>query len=258
MAASAHAARAADRTAWDCPGGRCPKISNQLLPGPAVKALQTMPPKRPCPFAFAMKHGKFPDAEPSPLHQRSEPVELTDSGNLWNAVPRRTCQYLDLEAAQVDSDTSEGSTGSSDGSLSDADFIDKDASRDSHTAEELQFLQRLFPKTFGCNNVPKLAPQSRYVLPQTAAPHCQNQQQQQPDLPDVSSDSGSSDSDDPVSRKARKLAIRMRALHDQQPRVMANGIVQFPVWKRGPVTSHPLTSGEKENVPPESAWEEVD
>ena len=209
-----------------------------------------------------MQHGKFPDAEAVPLQQRPEPLELSDTGNLWNAVPRRTCQYLDLEAAHEGSDTSEGSTGSSEGSLDDEDFIDKDNPRDLHTAEELQFLQRLFPKTFGGNNVPKRSPQCRYVLPQTDAPHCQNQQQQQPaadrvidlvDLPDASSDSGSSDSDDPVSRKARKQAIRMRALHDQQPRVMVNGIVKFPVWKRGPVTSHPLTSGENAITPPPSS-----
>jgi hypothetical protein len=263
-----------------------PPISCCLSAGQVDEAFRTMPPKRPCPFAYAMQHGKFPDAEPSPLQQRPEPQELTDTGNLWNAVPRRTCQYLDLEATQVDSDTSEGSTGSSDGSLSDNNFIDKEP-RDNHTAEELQMLQRLFPKTFGCPNVPKHSPQSRYKLPLSVAPpesaadraidlvdlydvssdsgssdsddpESRKARKLDNNLPDVSSDSGSSDSDDPVSRKARKLAIRMGQRHDHHPQVLANGIIKFPVWKRGPVSSHPLTSGEKENVPPESACEEVD
>jgi len=218
-----------------------------------------MPTKRPCPFAYAMQHGKFPDPEPSPLQQRPEPQELSDTGNLWNAVPRRTCQYLDLEATQVDSDTSEGSSGSSDGSLQDNNFIDKEPC-DMHTAEELQMLQRLFPKTFGCPNVPKHSPQSRCILPLSVAPaeSAADRAIDLVDLTDVSSDSGSSDSDDPVSRTARKLAIKMRQRHEHHPQVLANGIIKFPVWKRGPVSSHPLTSGEKENVPPESAWEEVD
>jgi hypothetical protein len=106
------------------------------------------PPPAMNPFHYAMQHGRFPVAAPTTQQQRPEPAELTDAGNLWNAVPPRTCQYLDLEAAQADSDTSEGSTGSSDGSLSDENFIVKEPARENHTAEELQVLQTLFPKTF--------------------------------------------------------------------------------------------------------------
>ena len=150
------------------------------------------------PFAYAMKHGKFPDAQPSSKKHHPELPELTDAGFLWNAVPPKTCQYLDLEADHVGSEISEGSTGSSEGSLSDADFIDKDTPPDIHSAEDLQMLQRLFPKTFSRANMLKHSPQSRYLFPKSDA---------------------------------------------QNDRVMVNGIIQFPIWKRSPVTSHPMNSG---------------
>jgi hypothetical protein len=150
------------------------------------------------PFAYAMQHGKFPDAEPVPRTHRPEPPELADSGFLWNAVPPKTCQYLDLEAVQAGSETSEGSTGSSEGSLSDADFIDKETPPDIHSAEDLQELQRLFPKTFSRENMHKHAPQCKYIFPKSDA---------------------------------------------QKDTVMVNGIIQFPIWKRGPVSSHPMNSG---------------
>jgi hypothetical protein len=80
--------------------GSCDSDESQdLAPTPAMN-----------PFHNVMQHGRFPDAAPTTQQQRPEPAELTNAGNLWNAVPLRTCQYLDLEAAQVDSDTSEGST----------------------------------------------------------------------------------------------------------------------------------------------------
>jgi hypothetical protein len=122
----------------DTASGSCDSDESQdLAPPPAMN-----------PFHYVMQHGRFPDAAPTTQQQRPEPAELTNAGNLWNAVPLRTCQYLDLEAAQVDSDTSEGSTGSSDGSLFDENFIVKDPARENHTAEELQVLQTLLPKTF--------------------------------------------------------------------------------------------------------------
>jgi hypothetical protein len=99
------------------------------------------------PFAYAMRHGRFPRPVQAPQQQRPEAHLLTDPGYLWNAVPPRYSQYLDMEAAHGGSSTS-GSTGSSEGSLSDPEFIVKDENGDNHTEEELKELQRLFPKTF--------------------------------------------------------------------------------------------------------------
>ncbi len=99
------------------------------------------------PFTYAMQHGKFP--RPDPCQQpRLDPALLTDPGYLWNAVPPRSCQYLDLEA-EHDGSTSAGSTGSSEGSLQDPDFIIHE--EENHDEEELKELQRLFPKTFRRN-----------------------------------------------------------------------------------------------------------
>ena len=103
------------------------------------------------PFTYAMQHGMFPKPETRALQQHPEPPFLTDSGYLWNAVPPRSSQYLDLEAVHAGSDTSEGSTSSSDGSLSDSSFISKDDPRDSHNEAELTELQKMFPKTFRNN-----------------------------------------------------------------------------------------------------------
>ena len=149
------------------------------------------------PFAYAMQHGKFPVAQPASEQQHPEPPELADTGYLWNAVPPKTSQYLDLEAAHVGSEISEGSTGSSDGSLSDATFIDKETPDSTHSAEDLQVLQKLFPKTFCRENLIKRSPQCRYTFPESVA---------------------------------------------QKNPVMVNGIINFPVWKRGPVSQHPLAS----------------
>jgi hypothetical protein len=124
------------------------------------------------PFAYAMRFGKFP--RPVPCQHHQQPPELADTGNLWNAVPPKTSQYLDLEAAHVGSDISEGSTGSSEGSLDDEDFIDKESSLDIHTAEELQMLQMLFPKTFSQEKMLKHSPQCRYIVPEKKDPVCVN------------------------------------------------------------------------------------
>jgi len=116
------------------------------------------------PFAYAMQFGKFP--RPVPRQQpHQQPPELADTGYLWNAVPPKTSQFLDLEAAHVGSDISEGSTGSSEGSLDDEDFIDKKSPPLIHTAEELQMLQKLFPKTFSDKKMLKHSPPSRYPNP---------------------------------------------------------------------------------------------
>jgi len=99
------------------------------------------------PLAYAMKYGKFPKPSIVPLENRQEPSELSDPGYLWNACPPRYCQYLDMEAEHQGSSSS-GTTGSSEGSLSDPDFIEKDDPQEHITAKELQELQTLFPKTF--------------------------------------------------------------------------------------------------------------
>jgi hypothetical protein len=98
------------------------------------------------PFAYAMLHGHFPTPAKTTQQQRPEPLGLTEEGILWNAVPPRYSQYLDMEAAHGSS-TSSGSTGSSDGSLSD-DFIEKDDPQALYTGNELQYLAKYFPKTF--------------------------------------------------------------------------------------------------------------
>ena len=98
------------------------------------------------PFAYAMLHGHFPTPAKTTQQQRPEPLGLTEEGFLWNAVPPRYCQYLDMEAAHGSS-TSSGSTGSSDGSLSD-DFIEKDDPQALYAANELRYLAKYFPKTF--------------------------------------------------------------------------------------------------------------
>jgi hypothetical protein len=74
------------------------------------------------PLAFAMKYGEFPKPSIVPLENRQEPSELSDPGYLWNACPPRYCQYLDMEA-EHQGFSSSGTTGSSEGSLSDPDFI---------------------------------------------------------------------------------------------------------------------------------------
>lgn len=155
------------------------------------------------PFTYAMKHGKFPQ----PTHQqRTEHPHLSDPGYLWNALPPRNCQYLDLEASHAGSDTSEGSTGSSDGSLADTNFIDKETPPDTPTAEELQMLQRFFPKTFSPKKLQMHSPQSPMKVHESDA-------------------SGSQD------HRYRKKGQAF----------LVNGIIQFPIWRRAPVRSHPAS-----------------
>ena len=155
------------------------------------------------PFTFAMKHGKFPNPT---QQQHTEHPHLTDPGYLWNALPPRNCQYLDLEAAHAGSDTSEGSTGSSDGSLADSNFIDKETPQDTPTAEELQMLQSFFPKTFSPKKLQKHSPQSPIKIHESDA-------------------SGSQ-----VHHFRKKGHV-----------VLVNGIIQFPIWRRAPVRSHPTS-----------------
>ena len=79
---------------------------------------------------------KFPELQPEGTQQ--------EDGFLWNARPPFTSQYLATEAAYGDTSSS-GSTGTSDGSLSD-DFVEKGTSP-RFTCDEAMELQRYFPLT---------------------------------------------------------------------------------------------------------------
>lgn len=190
------------------------------------------------PFTYAMQHGKFPQPEPGTAQQHHEHALLTDPGYLWNAVPPRTCQYLDLEAVHAGSDTSEGSTGSSDGSLSDPSFIDKETKQDTQTTEERELLQRLFPKTFGPKQQQKHSSKSAVIMPQLDASSSQVQQQQQHlghagnAPPDSSRSQEVDDNQRPSGILSPKFDHIRRTGH-----VLVNGIIKFPVWKRV-VTEH--------------------
>ena len=98
------------------------------------------------PFMYAAKYGHFPRERPAQLKFPELQPEGTqqEDGFLWNARPPFTSQYLATEAAYGDTSSS-GSTGTSDGSLSD-DFVEKETSL-RFTCEEAIELQRLFPVT---------------------------------------------------------------------------------------------------------------
>ena len=99
-------------------------------------------------FTYAMQHGKFPNKSSHGARKqlKPEPPLLTEEGYLWNAVPRRTSKYLDNEAVHSGS-TSSGTTGTSDGFLSD-DFVVNDDPQDKPATEDLEMLAKFFPKTF--------------------------------------------------------------------------------------------------------------
>ena len=97
------------------------------------------------PFMYAAKYGHFPRERPAQLKFPELQPEGTqqEDGFLWNARPPFTSQYLATEAAYGDTSSS-GSTGTSDGSLSD-DFVEKGTSR--FTCDEALELQLYFPLT---------------------------------------------------------------------------------------------------------------
>ena len=99
------------------------------------------------PFQYAAKFGHFPKCDPAVPQPQQQPEEAPQNdGFLWNARPPARSQYLDEEAAHVGSSTS-GTSGSSEGSLDDDDFIDKSTPND-FTAADVQQLQLLFPVTY--------------------------------------------------------------------------------------------------------------
>jgi hypothetical protein len=197
------------------------------------------------PFTYAMQHGKFPKPEPGTLQQHPAPSMLTDPGYLWNAVPKKTCQYLDMEAVHAGSDISEGSTGTSDGSLSDSSFIDKETPQDSETAENRELLQRMFPKTFGPNKNQKHTPQCRFMMPESDASKSQVQLQLHNLMHDGNAppDSSRNREDDDKQRPTGIHSPEHDLIHKsvKVSKVLVHGIIKFPVWKRAPELSHPAT-----------------
>jgi hypothetical protein len=112
------------------------------------------------PLQFAGRFGRFPSpgecgpAVPAvedddlPLVQPVVMVADADlnDGNLWNAVPPRTSQFLDLEAACMD-DTSSGYSSISGGELSPGFVSDCEAEKENLTKDDLALLERFFPHT---------------------------------------------------------------------------------------------------------------
>jgi hypothetical protein len=99
---------------------------------------------------FAAQFGRFPKIAENAA-ARAERLAASadtadDDGFLWNAVPPSTSQYLDLEA--VCDDSSAGSSGSSDRSLTPGFVDDIEAEKEHITKDELQVLRRFFPHTF--------------------------------------------------------------------------------------------------------------
>ena len=118
---------------------------------PAVEVPEVAPDIAPPPVAVhevAAAQAQPPSADPQvadvPVDALSGHPFLDDTGYLWNARPPATRQWLDLFAAH-DAQTSSGSTGSSDGSLS-GDFVDREELPEISDSEA-QTLIKLFPIT---------------------------------------------------------------------------------------------------------------
>ena len=120
------------------------------------------------PFLYAAKYGRFPDkgAIPSRTPPPQLQIQTQEDGYLWNALPPVTSQFLDNEAAHGGS-TSSGSTGASDGSLSDG-FIDKEAVPDFSTDEQA-VLEKFFPLT--AKKFITQATKNRLTAPKTSNAH---------------------------------------------------------------------------------------
>jgi hypothetical protein len=100
------------------------------------------------PMQFAGRFGRFPGKEDSAMIAAvTEPaLDIDVDGNLWNAVPPTTCQFLDLEAVCVD-DTSSGYSQESDDQMSPGFVDDEDDSKENLTPDDIAFLERHFPHT---------------------------------------------------------------------------------------------------------------
>jgi hypothetical protein len=110
---------------------------------PEVAAVIALPPVAVHEVAAAQVQPPSADAH-EPVNALAGHQFLDDNLYLWNATPPATRQWLDLFAAH-DAQTSSGSTGSSDGSLS-GDFVDREDPELSDS--ETQTLIKLFPLTY--------------------------------------------------------------------------------------------------------------
>jgi hypothetical protein len=138
----------------------CTATSN---PNPAASQQDTL-----TPFQFAAKFGRFPTpaecgapeqaavadddlplVEPAAIDPApavvAEPPHV-DEGNLWNAVPPRSSQYMDLEAVCMDDDST-GSSDGSDGELSPGFVDDCEAEKENLSSDDVALLKRFFPRT---------------------------------------------------------------------------------------------------------------
>ncbi len=99
---------------------------------------------------FAGKFGHFPGPDDSAMivAVAEHPVPEVDDGFLWNAVPAKSCQYLDLEAVCAD-ETSSGSSacGDSEGELTPGFVDDLEAEKENLSTDDALLLQRFFPHT---------------------------------------------------------------------------------------------------------------
>ncbi len=111
------------------------------------------------PLEFAGRFGRFPSsAEGGPAMPAVDVDDLPlvvpvaeivaddhDDGNLWNAVPPRSSQFMDLEAAC--DDTSSGSSSDCDGELTPGFVSDGEAARENLSIYERALLERFLPRT---------------------------------------------------------------------------------------------------------------
>jgi hypothetical protein len=105
---------------------------------------------------YAARFGRFPSPAEchaarevnfnTPLVQNDEPE--VDNGYLWNAVPPKSSQYLDLEAACMDETTS-GSSACTDSEdeLTPGFVDDFETEKENLSTDDVSLLQRFFPHT---------------------------------------------------------------------------------------------------------------
>lgn len=104
------------------------------------------------PLHFAAQHGHFPSADDVPMvgvPAANAEENDGDDGYLWNAVPAHVSQFLDLEAACMD-DTTSGSSDGGDGELTPGFIDDIEPEKQNITAEDVELLRRIFPRTYKC------------------------------------------------------------------------------------------------------------
>lgn len=124
----------------DSEDSRCGEGSSDSQTGPPLLTA----------LEFAGKFGHFPGPDDSAMivAVAEHPVPEVDDGFLWNAVPAKSCQYLDLEAVCAD-ETSSGSSacGDSEGELTPGFVDDLEAEKENLSTDDALLLQRFFPHT---------------------------------------------------------------------------------------------------------------